>query len=67
VALSQDGSVQHFPSKTKIWAAGVMASPLAKMLADATGAQCDRAGRIKVRVVTNAAGHADRDLRKMPI
>jgi hypothetical protein len=28
------------------WAAGVLASPLAKMLADATGAQCDRSGRI---------------------
>ena len=40
-----DGSVQHFSAKTKIWAAGVLASPLAKMLADATGAECDRAGR----------------------
>ena len=34
-----DGLVQHFSSKTKIWAAGVLASPLAKKLADATGAQ----------------------------
>ena len=34
-----DGSVRHFSSRTKIWAAGVLASPLAKMLADATGAQ----------------------------
>ena len=44
-----DGSVQRYSAKTKIWAAGVSASPLAKMLADATGAECDRSGRIKVR------------------
>ena len=37
-----DGSARHFAAKTKIWAAGVLASPLAKLLADATGAQCDR-------------------------
>ena len=40
----------RYPAKTKIWAAGVAASPLAKMLADACGADVDRAGRIKVRV-----------------
>ena len=44
----RDGATQHFSAKTKIWAAGVSASPLAKMLADATGAECDRTGRIKV-------------------
>jgi NADH dehydrogenase len=34
---------------TVIWAAGVQASPLAGMLAGATGAEIDRAGRIGVR------------------
>jgi NADH:ubiquinone reductase (H+-translocating) len=43
-----EGLVQNLSTKTKIWAAGVLASPLVKMLAAATGAQCDRAGRIKV-------------------
>ena len=43
-----DGTVTRYPSKTKIWAAGVAASPLAKLLADASGAECDRAGRIQV-------------------
>src|SRR5207253_4671690 len=33
---------------TVIWAAGVAASPLAKMLGDASGAQVDRAGRVAV-------------------
>jgi NADH dehydrogenase len=33
---------------TVIWAAGVAASPLAKMLGDASGAEVDRAGRVAV-------------------
>ena len=40
---------ERIAARTKIWAAGVQASPLAKMLADATGAQTDRAGRVAVR------------------
>jgi NADH dehydrogenase len=54
-----DGSVQHFSTKTKIWAAGILASPLAKALADATGAQCDRTGRIKVESDCSLAGHPE--------
>ena len=54
-----EGLVQHFSSKTKIWAAGVSASPLAKMLADATGAQCDRAGRIMVQPDCTLPGHPE--------
>jgi NADH dehydrogenase len=54
-----DGSVRHFSSKTKIWAAGVSASPLAKLLADATGAQRDRAGRIKVEPDCSLPGHSE--------
>ena len=51
--------LQHFSSKTKIWAAGVLASPLAKMLADATGAECDRAGRIRVEPDCSLPGHPE--------
>jgi NADH dehydrogenase len=36
------------PARTTIWAAGVTASPLAQMLADAAGASTDRAGRLLV-------------------
>jgi NADH dehydrogenase len=53
------GSVQCFSANTKIWAAGVLASPLAKMLADATGAQCDRSGRIKVQGDCSLPGHPE--------
>ncbi len=43
--------------RTTIWAAGVAASPLAKKLADATGAELDRAGRIAVAGDLSIAGH----------
>jgi NADH:ubiquinone reductase (H+-translocating) len=43
-----DGN-QRIPARTKVWAAGVRASPLAAMLAEATGASTDRAGRVAVR------------------
>jgi NADH dehydrogenase len=40
------GTNERYRSKTTIWAAGVSASPLAKVLAEACGAELDRAGRI---------------------
>ncbi|MCE0765654.1 NAD(P)/FAD-dependent oxidoreductase [Pseudonocardia kujensis] len=39
---------ERIVARTKIWAAGVQASPLAAMLAEATGAPTDRAGRVAV-------------------
>jgi NADH dehydrogenase len=43
----------------KVWAAGVAASPVAKMLADATGATTDRAGRIDVLPDCTLPGHPE--------
>jgi NADH dehydrogenase len=40
-----------------IWAAGVAASPLGRLLAAATGAECDRAGRIRVEPDLSLSGH----------
>jgi NADH:ubiquinone reductase (H+-translocating) len=54
-----DGTVTRHPTKTVIWAAGVSASPLAKVLADAAGAECDRAGRIKVEPDCSLPGHPE--------
>ncbi|HVN59616.1 MAG TPA: NAD(P)/FAD-dependent oxidoreductase [Gaiellaceae bacterium] len=54
-----DGKVTRYASKTKIWAAGVSASPLAKLLADASGAECDRAGRIQVLPDCSLPGHPE--------
>ena len=55
----RNGLVQRYSAKTKIWAAGVTPSPLAKMLADATGAECDRSGRIKVKSDCSLPGHPE--------
>jgi NADH dehydrogenase len=44
---------------TAIWAAGVQASPLAKMLADASGATVDRSGRVEVLPDLSLPGHPE--------
>ncbi|HZN12924.1 MAG TPA: NAD(P)/FAD-dependent oxidoreductase, partial [Acidimicrobiales bacterium] len=44
---------------TVIWAAGVAASPLAKQLADASGAEADRAGRVAVLPDCTVPGHPE--------
>jgi NADH:ubiquinone reductase (H+-translocating) len=44
---------------TVIWAAGVQASPLAGLLAEATGAETDRAGRIAVLPDLTLPGHPE--------
>jgi NADH:quinone reductase (non-electrogenic) len=54
-----DGEVRRIDAHTKVWAAGVQASPLAKMMADATGAECDRAGRIAVLPDCSLPGHPE--------
>jgi NADH dehydrogenase len=54
-----DGSVERIESMTKIWAAGVAASPFADVLARATGAETDRAGRIKVLPDCTVPGHPE--------
>ena len=43
-----DGSTRRIESRTKVWAAGVAASPLAKHLANQAGLQVDRLGRVPV-------------------
>jgi NADH:ubiquinone reductase (H+-translocating) len=50
---------ERVEARTKVWAAGVQASPLAKMLATATGAQTDRAGRIMVEPDCTLPGHPE--------
>ncbi|MGV0991876.1 MAG: NAD(P)/FAD-dependent oxidoreductase [Mycobacterium sp.] len=44
----KDGTVERIECATKVWSAGVAASPLGKIMADQSGAEVDRAGRIKV-------------------
>jgi NADH:ubiquinone reductase (H+-translocating) len=46
---SPTGQPSEVRTRTVLWAAGVAASPLARVLAEASGAELDRAGRILVR------------------
>lgn len=43
-----EGTIERIPSVCKVWAAGVQGSPLGRVLAERTGAQLDRAGRVQV-------------------
>ena len=55
----KDGNTERIAARTVIWAAGVQASPLAGKLADACGAEVDRAGRIKVLPDLTLPGHPE--------
>lgn len=44
----KNGNEDVIPCECKVWAAGVQGSPLGKVVADKTGAECDRAGRVIV-------------------
>ncbi len=43
-----DGTIHRIEAVTKVWAAGVSASPLGKILADQVGLEVDRGGRVPV-------------------
>ena len=50
---------ERIPARTVIWAAGVQASSLAARLAELTGAELDRAGRISVEPDLTLPGHPE--------
>jgi NADH dehydrogenase len=50
---------ERIPTRTVIWAAGVTASSMARLLGEATGADVDRAGRISVRPDLTLPGHPE--------
>jgi len=54
-----DGPSVRLEARTKIWAAGVEASPLGRLLASATGAPTDRSGRIEVLPDCTLPGHPE--------
>jgi NADH dehydrogenase len=54
-----DGISERIPSRTIVWAAGVTASGLALQLAELTGAEQDRAGRVTVEPDLTLPGHPE--------
>jgi NADH dehydrogenase len=59
VVKDGDGQERRIHAATKIWAAGVQASPLGKLLGEQSGAEVDRAGRIAVRQDLTLPGHPE--------
>jgi NADH dehydrogenase len=57
VTLKQGEEVKEIASKTVLWAAGVKASAMGKVLAERTGAECDRAGRVIVESDLSIKGY----------
>ncbi len=56
---SPDGASERVESRTVVWAAGVTASVLAGRLAELSGAELDRAGRIAVGPELTLPGHPE--------
>lgn len=59
---SADGAAagrRRIEARTKVWAAGVQASPLARLLAEQSGAELDRSGRIAVQDDLTLPGHPE--------
>jgi len=56
---AEDPQLRRIEAATKIWAAGVEASPLGRVAAQAAGAGVDRAGRVQVRPDCSLPGHPE--------
>jgi NADH:ubiquinone reductase (H+-translocating) len=59
VVHGSDGVSTPYEARTVLWAAGVAAAPVADLLAKATGAEQDRAGRIRVQPDLTLPGHPE--------
>ena len=59
VTVKRPHGLETIPCRTVIWAAGVQASFLGKVLAQATGAKLDRSGRVLVEPDLTLPGHPE--------
>jgi NADH dehydrogenase len=57
--VDADGAERRIRCRCKVWAAGVSASPLGKQLAEQSGGEVDRAGRVKVNDDLTLPGHPE--------
>ena len=58
-SLERAGVREDIPCETILWAAGVQASPLGRLIAEQVGAPIDRAGRISVSPTLDLEGHPE--------
>ncbi len=54
-----DGRTEWVRARTKVWAAGMEAAPIGRVLAEATGTGVDRMGRLKVLPDCTLPGHPE--------
>jgi NADH:ubiquinone reductase (H+-translocating) len=59
VTVRKGDHTEKISTRTILWAAGVLASPLGRVLASEAGAQLDRAGRVIVEPDLTIAGHPE--------
>ena len=59
ITVKGPDGLETIRTRTRIWAAGVQASPLARMLAEKAGLEADRAGRIPVGPDCTVPGHPE--------
>jgi NADH dehydrogenase len=59
VAADGDAREERLPARTVLWAAGVMVSSFTRAVAEATGAETDRAGRVLVGLDLTIPGHPE--------
>ena len=57
VTIKQGDEVQEVPARTILWAAGVKASAMGKVLEEQAGAKLDRVGRVMVEPDLSIAGY----------
>ena len=59
VTVREGDHTETIPTRTVLWAAGVLASPLGRILGKEAGATLDRAGRVVVEPDLTSAGHPE--------
>jgi NADH dehydrogenase len=59
VAIREGHRTETIPTRTILWAAGVLASPLGRILGERAGAEIDKAGRVIVECDLTIAGHPE--------
>jgi NADH dehydrogenase len=59
ITVKGPDGLETIRTRTRIWAAGVQASPLARLLAEKAGVETDRAGRIPVNPDCTVPGHPE--------
>jgi NADH dehydrogenase len=59
VTVEHEGGSERIATRTVLWAAGVRASSLGRVLAEVTGVEVDRAGRVAVAPDLSLPGHPE--------